>query len=613
MAPPLLSLVVLCSLILLHRPPLSAANLHASRSIFWSTPISEPTSLSNADTPPTTYFEVTNPISLPNTQPCSYLVLQHEFAFTYGKPPVFANYTPPLDCPSQNFSGIVLEWTATCKGRQFDRIFGVWLGGVEILRSCTAEPRATGIVWTVKKDITRYNSLLMNNQILAVYMGNLVDSTYTGVYHVNVSLHFYPTEEGSGYSEVGSAEMGDKFGSGADLILPISRNLPLNDGLWFEIENSTNVVSKVFKIPQNAYKAVLEVYVSYHENDEFWYGNFPNEYISANNLTGATGNGPFREVLVSLDNVIIGAVFPFTVIYTGGINPLLWRPITGVGSFDLPSYDIEITPLLGKILDGNAHEFVFSVTNALNVWYIDANLHIWLDKKSKKTQGKVMRHNASPLSISLLSNFTGLDGLFITNVTRSVISSGWVNSSHGLLMTKSRQRFEYTNTMVIKKNGSLQILNQEIHFNGSVNTNMPSSIQSTKSLKTYRLYMYLEDVDKGNGSYASVSNVNLGINEKKHKASNSGLSSTKLKNSQKAQGYILVKGNLVVSGLGSTQQKYHSVGDNSCYFRDISSSSYTILHDKESSSCADNVSMETTCARKDFLGTKFPGGRKGLI
>ncbi|KZV29701.1 hypothetical protein F511_05795 [Dorcoceras hygrometricum] len=450
----------------------------------------------------------------------------------------------------------------------------------------------------------------MKNQILAVYMGNLVDSTYTGVYHVNVSLHFYPTEEGSGYSAVGFSGMDDKFGSGADSILPISRNLPLNDGLWFEIENSTTVVSKVLKIPQNAYKAVLEVYVSYHEKDEFWYGNFPNEYIAANNLTGASGNGPFREVLVGLDNVVIGAVFPFTVIYTGGINPLMWRPITGIGSFDLPSYDIEITPLLGKLLDGNAHEFAFSVTNALNVWYIDANLHIWLDTKSDRTEGKVMEHNTSPLSLSLLSNFTGLDGLFITNATRSIISIGWVNSSHGLLTTKSRQGFEYTNTMVIKKNGNLQILNQEIHSNGSVNTNMPSSsIQSTESLKTYSLYMYLEDVDKGNGSYISFSNVSLGIDEREQKASDSGLSTTKLKNAQKAQGYILVKGNLVASGLGSTQQKYHFVGDKSCYSRDVSSSNYTILHDKESSSCADN-GVETT---PGSTGAKFLGGRKGLI
>ena len=110
----------------------------------------------NSTLSPTTYFEVTKPIKLPKTKPCSYLLLQHQFGYTYGKPPVLADYEPPSNCPSQNFAKIVLQWTATSKGRQFDRIFGVWLGGVEIFRSCTAEPRATGIVWTVKKDITRY-------------------------------------------------------------------------------------------------------------------------------------------------------------------------------------------------------------------------------------------------------------------------------------------------------------------------------------------------------------------------------------------------------------------------------------------------------------------------
>ncbi|KAI3457373.1 hypothetical protein Pfo_014036 [Paulownia fortunei] len=613
MASTLFSLLLLSTLTLLHQPPLSAADLHTTTALFRSQPISEPTSLLAAETPPTTYFEVTKPIPLPNTKPCSYLVLKHDFAYTYGKSPVLADYKPPSDCPSQNFARIVLEWTASCKGRQFDRIFGVWLGGVEILRSCTAEPRATGIVWTVKKDITRYYSLLMSNQTLAIYLGNLVDSTYTGVYHVNVTLHFYPAEENYGHREFDYGKLDNGFGSGADLILPISRNLPLKDGLWFEIKNSTDVESKEFKIPQNAYRAVLEVYVSFHENDEFWYGNYPNEYISANNLTGVPGNGPFREVVVSLDSLVVGAVWPFTVIYTGGVNPLLWRPITGIGSFDLPSYDIEITPFLGKILDGKTHKLAFSVRNALNVWYIDANLHLWLDKKSVKTQGKLLEYSDSPLSLSLLSNCTGFDGLFITNVSRSIISSGWVKSSHGVVTTKSLQGFTYTNAMVMGNDGNLQILNQVINFNGSVNTKMPSSsVRFTNSLKKFSLYLHSDNIDKGNGTYDSVANVTLGIDEKRQKTSEFGISTSRLKNLQNAQGYMLVKGNLVVSGLGSTQQEYHYTSDKYCYFRNVSSSNYTILHDEESNTCRHH-GWWPSFPRRNFLGSTFNGEKKGLI
>lgn len=420
---------------------------------------------------------------------------------------------------------------------------------------------------------------------------------------MNVTFHFYPAEE----------KLDNGFGSGADLILPISRNLPQNDGLWFEIENSTDVESKEFKIPQNAYRAVMEVYVSFHENDEFWFGNLPNEYISTNNLTGVAGNGPFREVVISLDDLVIGAVWPFTVIYTGGVNPLLWRPITGIGSFDLPSYDIEITPLLGKILDGKTHKIAFSVTNALNVWYIDANLHLWLDKKSEQTQGKLLEYIHSPTSLSLLSNITGFDGLFVTNASRSITYSGWVKSSHGVVTTKSLQGFKYSNTMVMGNDGDSQIVNQVINSNGSVDTKMPSSsVHSTESLKEFSLHFHSDDVEKGGGSYDSVANVTLGIKETRRAISDSGISTTRLRNLQNAQGNMLVKGNLVVSGLGSTQQEYHYTGDKSCYFRNVSSSNYTILHDEESNTCRYH-GRSPSFNRRYYLGSTFNGANKGLI
>ncbi|PHU14855.1 Peptide-N4-(N-acetyl-beta-glucosaminyl)asparagine amidase A [Capsicum chinense] len=102
-------------------------------------------------------------------------------------------------------------------------------------------------------------------------------------------------------------KFGVDFDYGADLTVSISRNVDLNDDLWFEIENSINVKFKDFKIPQNVYRALLEVYVSFHENDDFLYGNSVNEYISLNNLS-VPRNGAFREVIVSLDEMIVGVV-----------------------------------------------------------------------------------------------------------------------------------------------------------------------------------------------------------------------------------------------------------------------------------------------------------------
>ncbi|XP_058211158.1 peptide-N4-(N-acetyl-beta-glucosaminyl)asparagine amidase A-like [Rhododendron vialii] len=570
-----LLLLLLLSLSLLHHSLSATANNYIHKKTHF-----RPELISDLSTKthPTTFFEVTKPIQLPKTKPCSYLLLQHDFGYTYGSPPVLANYTPPSNCPSQNFAKIVLQWEATCKGTQFDRIFGVWLGGVELLRSCTAEPTASGIVWTVKKDITRYYSLLMNNQTLAVFLGNLVNDVYTGVYHAKITIHFYPAEVNSGNSVSG-------YGSSADLIIPISQNIPSNDGLWFRIGNSADTTSKKFMIPQNAYRAVVEVYVSFHENDEFWYTNLPNNFITANNLSMPLQNGAFREVVVALDGMEIGAVWPFTVIYTGGFNPLLWRPITGIGSFDLPSYDIEVTPFLGTILDGKTHEFAFRVTNALNVWLIDANLHVWLDKESVKTEGQLLKHSVLPAVVSLVSNFTGINGNFLTTVNKSVSSVGWVKSSHGKIATNAIQLFDFSNFMVLGKDGDLQIVNQIINFNDSVDAKSSSSFFSTKSSKRFPLYLYLEDVDNGNGTFSMVTNLTLGYNEQGVKDGGSGFSVSSLKNLQNGQSVLLRKGKSIVAGSWSTQQAYQYGDGKFCYFRNVSSSNSAILHDEEGKTC----------------------------
>lgn len=382
------------------------------------------------------------------------------------------------------------------------------------------------------------------------------------------------------------ANSGSGFDSPADLIMPISRNPPLNDGLWFLISNHTDSQKKEFKIPSNVYRAVLEVFVSFHGDDEFWYGNPPEDYLIANNRQGYPGNGPFREVVVSLDDEVVGAVWPFTVVYTGGINPLLWRPITGIGSFDLPSYDIEITPFLGNLLDGKRHKFGFSVTNSLSVWFVDANLHLWLDSKSAKTEGKMIIHSSPPLSSSLVSNFVGLDGRFLTRASRSISSTGWVKSSHGKITVHSSQEFGYSNLMVFKDDGNLQVVNQTAEANYEVYAKHPTSgLYSIRRSQRFPLYMYTKNVDQGNGSYSSFANISLGFGEERSSGPRFGISFSSLSNNQYGQGEMFVKQNLVQRGLGSTQQEYKYDSTEGCYFRNVSSRNYTIVHDKSRNHC----------------------------
>ncbi|KAI3735002.1 hypothetical protein L6452_14486 [Arctium lappa] len=102
---------------------------------------------------PQQYFEVTRPLPTDAITPaCSVSALTYSFENTYGSPPVTVDYIPPpVTC---QWSLAVLEFRAECKGEQYDRISGVWIDGVELLRTSTPQPTEDGIFWNVWKDVT---------------------------------------------------------------------------------------------------------------------------------------------------------------------------------------------------------------------------------------------------------------------------------------------------------------------------------------------------------------------------------------------------------------------------------------------------------------------------
>ena len=67
-----------------------------------------------------------------------------------------------------------------------------------------------------------------------------------------------------------------------------------------------------------------------------------------------------------------GAALPFPVIYTGGVNPLLWRPLTGIESVDVLPYRFDLSPFVGGLNNGS-HEITVSVVKNSNsgVWCLN--------------------------------------------------------------------------------------------------------------------------------------------------------------------------------------------------------------------------------------------------
>jgi hypothetical protein len=127
------------------------------------------------------------PVSKPDTKSCEVTLAEARFRdFT----PYRGTYTPPDDC-GDRWSKVVLRLDGNVKGRQYDRLGYLRVGGVEIFRTSTPQPSPDGIEWSVEKDVTRYTPTLRRAQDVEMLIGNVVDDTYTGVIDVKVTLTFH--------------------------------------------------------------------------------------------------------------------------------------------------------------------------------------------------------------------------------------------------------------------------------------------------------------------------------------------------------------------------------------------------------------------------------------
>mmetsp|Transcript_120705 Transcript_120705/g.346828 ORF Transcript_120705/g.346828 Transcript_120705/m.346828 type:complete len:672 (-) Transcript_120705:249-2264(-) len=258
-------------------------------------------------------------------------------------------FDPPQSCPAP-WGQVVLEFSGAVAGHQYDRYGAVWFRGVELLRTTTPEPSPAGIHWRIEKDVSDYASLFAEAGELTLQIPNIVNDTYTGVLQVNLTLHFL----------VGGWEA-PKFE-----IVPLRNvtagSFPLED---IDVRGESNEQVNSVSLPRSASAVRLDVYASAHGCEEFWY---------INELNGSLcGGGASRELRVLVDGHLAGAQYPFPAMYTGGLNPFLWRPLTGILSFDIPAYRFDLTPFLAWLTDGEEHNVTLQVIGMVpdGFWLLD--------------------------------------------------------------------------------------------------------------------------------------------------------------------------------------------------------------------------------------------------
>ncbi|KAG0202435.1 hypothetical protein BGX28_005038 [Mortierella sp. GBA30] len=370
-------------------------------------------------------FEVGVPLKpLADTTACKIQQFTHVFANSYGQPYV-GTYQPPA---------------ASSRCGDSDQWMRVTLEVAEVLRTSTPEPTLAGIEWSVTKDITSVLPLLRSSHPIVMELDNVYNSIYNATLNITVSTTFYKDNRRKATSDP----------QVPDVVIPISA-LDSQDNVagWFSL-STAQAANVAVTVPSNAYRAVLEVYASGHGCDEFWYSNPSDEYVTlaaAANIS-LCGGGPYREIQAFVDGKLGGVHVPFPTIYTGGIIPTLWRPVSSVHAFNLPPYYIDVTPFIGGLVDGKPHNISLAIANGGSYWFIDANLQLWLDKESKQTKGGLTQYSISPnatLQLNEKVNKKTLKAHLSFIGSRKFAVQGWVEYSKGRVETTVRGAIEYRN------------------------------------------------------------------------------------------------------------------------------------------------------------------------
>lgn len=192
--------------------------------------------------------------------------------------------------------------------------------------------------------------------------------------------------------------------------------------------------------------------------------------------TGLIGKGPFREVQVLIDGRLAGVIWPYGVIYTGGITPTNWRPLTSYGAYDSPTYWIDITPFLPQLLSNQtAHEVTLAVRGqgrspSFNSnWFISGSVHI--RRGSSRTSGRMRVYHAPEPEISTTGHISQDNQTVSTLVTarRIFMVESELQTSEGAKIVTFKQDLQFTNTAQYVDEGwiQVQLLTEKVFYASS--------------------------------------------------------------------------------------------------------------------------------------------------
>lgn len=435
------------------------------------------------------------PVPRPTTQPCTVALFQNYDFADFN--PKFFSYAPPAGCPGP-WAAVVFEadWSVDA-GRQFDRTAEVWVGGTNVYFGTTAEPsHNVERSWHVESNLTEYTPLFTIPQQGRVDLGNLVDQTYTSHLHGSGYLQFYPLAQNQNPP------------STASLVLPMAADAT---GGTVTLNSSSDQLAGTFTLPTNVERAYLDVFAQSQHNDEFWYTCAPNDV--AGELINC-GNSAFREAEVSIDGQPAGVAPVFPWIYTGGIDPYLWRPIPGVHTLNFEPYRVDLTPFASILSNGQPHTVAVSVYNADQYFSATATLLLYQDQGSTQITGALTTDTVGQpnpvIAEHIQSNSTAAWGTLSLDSNRGFTTEGYVQTSHGMVDTKVVQSIGFSNWQKYYVTFDGLIYDQTVHQNtsiSSVTTTAGSNITTDTKQFSWPMDLTYDFTANSDGSFQQYSKI----------------------------------------------------------------------------------------------------------
>lgn len=441
------------------------------------------------------------PVPRPNTQPCT-VPLFSNVMFADFTPKNF-QYTPPADCPGP-WAKIVFQgdYNVTA-GRQFDRTANVWIGGVNVYFGTTEEPQATvARSWHVESDLTDYTALFTVPRTGSAILGNIVNGTFTGVLFGTASLQFYPLARHEHAPQT------------ADIVLPMSAG-PSGGAVFLFKPSDQNALT--FAPPTNIERVELDIIAQSQIGDEFWYTCVPNDVAPELEACGSTA---FREVEVTVDGQPAGVAPVYPWIYTGGIDPGLWRPVPGIETLNFSPYRVDLTPFAGPLSDGKQHQVAFGVFNNGNYFATSGTLLLYLDEESDRTSGEVTENTiGAPIPTVSKNLSTATDGTVTGTVTvtssRKFELAGFVKTSHGKVQTEINQSVNFSSVQTFQVNATtpsgapeVQDINQQTTISSLTSRKGGGPPQESFIHAEYPLLLNFSFTANPDGSFNQTTSIN---------------------------------------------------------------------------------------------------------